>query len=649
MKKLLLFLALTLVGILASAQTLAPVYNPLSGLGLQWVNTDAGGSYQLSIARDTTFVRLDTIYEYTTGHGVLVDGLRIIDGVVTAGGYQGYPIGSAYIGDLTGTYEVQLNNEAGLYGVLADVAQFLEPGDDISLLDGTANRLFYTDGSGNLTALAFGTDDQILKMNGSTLNWEEDAGGGGTTTITDMEGTAWRVLYINGDGDVTELAPGADGTVLTSTGTTSAPAFESLSGSSGLTESEVADLVHDSLDALYSGAEIALYAKDSGVYDGGYITPTMLDDAIDGVETGTGYVAVGDSSGTALGSYTTGYDFYVLSQLVDSLKTVIANMDGGGDATAPTVSSAEIGAYSDSILLVLFSESLDTDSIPDETAFTFTGGATTIGLDSAWANADSLFIGLDSILTVFTDSTFLLDYALTDPALQDASGNKVYSFTDQAVTNNFSDYPAIFSNSDSTIGLYIADVDNYTLDSDTAVQQWDDLSGNGNHLTAANSGYRLWYNGGDSVMVTPGSRLAVDLGADSIDMPITVYAVFNQWEYIQWSSYLKMRGGDLGFSAFGSDPDIAIEDSEGNWSTEFSTLADSTWAVVTLILDGADTEIKINGVQAQTFPGFVDDYATQIQIGGSGTSMWKALAVMRGRNSTFNETAIYNYFYDKIY
>lgn len=36
----------------------------------------------------------------------------------------------------------------------------------------------------------------------------------------------WRVIYFDGSGDGTELALGADGTVLTSTGTTSAPAFE---------------------------------------------------------------------------------------------------------------------------------------------------------------------------------------------------------------------------------------------------------------------------------------------------------------------------------------------------------------------------------------------------------------------------------------
>jgi len=51
--------------------------------------------------------------------------------------------------------------------------------------------------------------------------------------ITDLNGTAHRVLYINGTGDVTELALGADGTFLKSNGATSAPSFAVPSGSGG--------------------------------------------------------------------------------------------------------------------------------------------------------------------------------------------------------------------------------------------------------------------------------------------------------------------------------------------------------------------------------------------------------------------------------
>lgn len=49
--------------------------------------------------------------------------------------------------------------------------------------------------------------------------------------VTDLNGTAHRVLYINGTGDVTELALGADGTFLKSNGAAAAPTFATPSGS----------------------------------------------------------------------------------------------------------------------------------------------------------------------------------------------------------------------------------------------------------------------------------------------------------------------------------------------------------------------------------------------------------------------------------
>jgi len=54
-----------------------------------------------------------------------------------------------------------------------------------------------------------------------------DASSGGYTNLTQfVDQTAWRLFYSNSSGDVTELALGASGTVLTSNGATSAPTFE---------------------------------------------------------------------------------------------------------------------------------------------------------------------------------------------------------------------------------------------------------------------------------------------------------------------------------------------------------------------------------------------------------------------------------------
>lgn len=57
-------------------------------------------------------------------------------------------------------------------------------------------------------------------------------GGGGYTNLTEfVDQTAWRVFYSNGSGDVTELALGADGTFLRSNGASSAPTFGTPAGS----------------------------------------------------------------------------------------------------------------------------------------------------------------------------------------------------------------------------------------------------------------------------------------------------------------------------------------------------------------------------------------------------------------------------------
>ena len=62
--------------------------------------------------------------------------------------------------------------------------------------------------------------------------WTETTGAaGGYTNLTSfVEQTAWRLFYSNADGDVVELALGADGTYLESNGAAAAPTFTTPSG-----------------------------------------------------------------------------------------------------------------------------------------------------------------------------------------------------------------------------------------------------------------------------------------------------------------------------------------------------------------------------------------------------------------------------------
>lgn len=72
------------------------------------------------------------------------------------------------LGDLSGTYQTVLTNEAGLYAALSDVTQFLETGDNATLLNGTSWRLLYINGSGDVTELTLGADGTFLESNGAS-------------------------------------------------------------------------------------------------------------------------------------------------------------------------------------------------------------------------------------------------------------------------------------------------------------------------------------------------------------------------------------------------------------------------------------------------------------------------------------------------
>jgi len=59
-----------------------------------------------------------------------------------------------------------------------------------------------------------------------------------------LDGTNWRVLYVNGSGDVTELALGADGTYLKSNGASAAPTFDTPAGSGDMLKADMRDSVY---------------------------------------------------------------------------------------------------------------------------------------------------------------------------------------------------------------------------------------------------------------------------------------------------------------------------------------------------------------------------------------------------------------------
>jgi|TARA_R110000824_G_scaffold253672_2_gene442662 hypothetical protein len=92
-------------------------------------------------------------------------------------------------------------------------------------INGTANRAMYVNGSGDVTEIALGAAGTVLAGNGTSA-----APAFENITATDINGGTWKVFYTNGSGDVIEVGLGADGTVLQSNGGAVAPTFEAAGG-----------------------------------------------------------------------------------------------------------------------------------------------------------------------------------------------------------------------------------------------------------------------------------------------------------------------------------------------------------------------------------------------------------------------------------
>jgi len=89
-------------------------------------------------------------------------------------------------------------------------------------------KTFYTNADGNVVELALGASGTVLKGMGAAVAPQFGAIAGVTLVATDLTGTAWRILYIDGFGNMIELALGASGTYLQSNGAASAPTWETV-------------------------------------------------------------------------------------------------------------------------------------------------------------------------------------------------------------------------------------------------------------------------------------------------------------------------------------------------------------------------------------------------------------------------------------
>lgn len=209
-------------------------YDGLEGTGLTWrlpitaypsagttklLNVDQYG--QMGQVDPATFAAASHNQAYTTLTGVM--GTSKYLGTNASGTYGIFDLPSGFSGsyadlsNIPSTFAPAAHNHAGSEITSGTVGAAYLP------VVGSA--------TGGIVPTTNGVTDGyvIAKQPNGSAAWV--APGGGFTNLTDFDTqTAWRIFYSDGSGDVTELALGSDGEYLKSNGASSAPSWATPSG-----------------------------------------------------------------------------------------------------------------------------------------------------------------------------------------------------------------------------------------------------------------------------------------------------------------------------------------------------------------------------------------------------------------------------------
>lgn len=132
-----------------------------------------------------------------------------------------------------GSYPLGVDASGAVESCTAAPTQASLSVDDLITLSGVA------EGAANLGTFTGTTitDSSTIKAAMQELETAVEAGTGYTNLTSFVDQTAWRVFYSDVNGDVTELALGADGTFLKSNGASLAPSFATPAGSGDVSKS----------------------------------------------------------------------------------------------------------------------------------------------------------------------------------------------------------------------------------------------------------------------------------------------------------------------------------------------------------------------------------------------------------------------------
>lgn len=190
---------------------------------------------------------------------------------------------------------------------------------------------------------------------------------------------------------------------------------------------------------------------------------------------------------------------------------------GSGDTTPPGYSAITVTSLGLTIEFD-FDEAMDQTSTPATGDFSLAGTFATFA-SFAWSSSTKLVGTLATTALIWSGATVTVSYTPGANPIRDLAHNNAAALSGAAVTNASNRTPLTIVTSvtcrwwyDATQGLTLAG---------SAVTQWNDLSGNGAHLTQSTAGSKPTYNatGGPNSLPVVQFDGTDDYMANTVDLP----------------------------------------------------------------------------------------------------------------------------------
>jgi hypothetical protein len=194
-----------------------------------------------------------------------------------------------------------------------------------------------------------------------------------------------------------------------------------------------------------------------------------------------------------------------------------------------------------------------------------------------------------------------------------------------------------------TVEWFISNSAYVDLVGDTAVSQWEDISGNDHHLVQANTLYQPHWIA-DGIQFSTGHLLKT--GTVPINQPVFIYLVIRQdtWganEYI----FTNYANANIYMQQRTATPQIRVL--AGTASGNNANLAVSSFGIVRILFSGASSRLQVNATAATTGDfgaTAMDGIAIPLSAttGGAGVTI-KEIIIRDVDDTGDDETVIYNY------